>query len=389
AAVHYHGGLDAAARSKAQQAWMRGEVSTIVATNAFGMGVDRPDVRLVVHAELPGSLEAYYQEAGRAGRDGAPARALLLWSPRDVETQQAMLTASHPTARQAAAVFDALLNLAQVPVGERPHELIAFDPEKVATLAGVQVALVGAALRLLERGGIVRVLPGLAARGWLQVTTSPDALRAFATTRGGRLGPFVAALARAMPAEAFGEPLLISLRPLARQVGLPPERLARGLAYLATYGLLNWRDGATPRLDVLVPRSKRIPVDDRLVAASRKGAEAGLRAMQAYVRSPICRKQALLAYFGEAASPCGRCDICRAPGPAITPADEGPLRSIVQAIAAGQAPPEALRTPHLLRYLLAEGLIALPETEPLGLVLTEAGARWAARPRPGASSPEG
>jgi ATP-dependent DNA helicase RecQ len=383
-AAFYHGGLDATARRRSQETWMRGEVSTIVATNAFGMGVDRPDVRLVVHAEQPGSLEAYYQEAGRAGRDGAPARALLLWSPRDVDTQKALITASHPTARQAAAVLDAVLNLAQVPVGEQPPEPLSFDADRVAMLAGVTVALVVSSLRLLERGGLVRLHTGVAGRGWLHVVVTPEVLRSFAETRGGRLGAFVAALARALPAEAFAAPVLLPLRPLARQVGLSPERLVRGLEFLTSHSLLQWRDGASPRLEVLVPRSKTMPVDDRLVAAARRGAEAGLRAMQAYARSPLCRRQGLLAYFGEAAPPCGRCDNCRAPAPIVTPADEGLLAALVASLAAGETAPDSPRTPLLLRHLVAEGFVAASSEQPLTMQLTAAGADWAARHRPAA-----
>ena len=94
--VAYHAGMDAAARRASMEAWAQGRAPVVVATNAFGMGVDQPDVRLVAHAELPGSMEAFVQESGRAGRDGRPARALLLWSEGDADTQRTLIAHGHP-----------------------------------------------------------------------------------------------------------------------------------------------------------------------------------------------------------------------------------------------------------------------------------------------------
>ncbi len=328
----------------------------------------------MVHAELPGSLEAYYQEAGRAGRDGAPATALLLWSPRDAETQRALHAASHPTAAQAGAVLDAVLNLGQVAVGELRPEPLPYDAERVAALAQVPLPLVASGLQMLERADVVRLHAGLPGRGWLRVLVPPERLRAYAAAQGARFGAFVAALARALPGEAYEEATPVTLRHLARPTGLPPERVAKGLAFLANHGLVEWRDGSQPRVEPLVPRSPRLRIDDRLVREARQGAEAGLRAMEAYVRRPLCRRQALLAYFGEAAPPCGRCDVCQAPPPVLIPADAPALRALLLRLQAGQAPDETARTPDLLRYLLAEGYLTAHPADPLGYRVTEAGA---------------
>ena len=102
----YHGALDAGTRTRVQDAFMAGDLPIVVATNAFGMGIDRPDVRFVLHYAVPGTLEAYYQEAGRAGRDGLPARAILLYSPKDTALQEFFIENDSPSLDELRAVYD-------------------------------------------------------------------------------------------------------------------------------------------------------------------------------------------------------------------------------------------------------------------------------------------
>ena len=106
--AHYHGALDAETRTRVQDAFMAGDLPIVVATNAFGMGIDRPDVRFVLHYAVPGTLEAYYQEAGRAGRDGLPARAILLYSPKDTALHEFFIENDSPSLDELRAVYDYL-----------------------------------------------------------------------------------------------------------------------------------------------------------------------------------------------------------------------------------------------------------------------------------------
>lgn len=377
AATVYHGGMDAAARERAQADWLAGRARVMAATNAFGMGIDKPDVRLVVHAHLPASLEAYYQEAGRAGRDGLPARALLLASSNDADTQRALIERSHPTAKQARAVFDAALNLAQVAVGSRPDEAVSVDAALLATLAGVDGALLEPTFRLLEQGGIVRMLPANPGTARLHVTASPPSLRAYAEAQPPSLRAFVLDLARHVPAEAFRGPVTVALAPLAKALGVDEARLLRGLGFLAERGVLAWQalDGRIA-FEALVERSKHLPLDDTYVRAARDAAEAGLDALLAYTTAQACRRVLIAAYFGEVVPACGTCDVCRRAAP---PDDRALLERLADT---GRVPPEASA---LLPRWVESGWVRAVDAFSARYALTQVGRRFlsdGAKPSP-------
>lgn len=149
--VAYHGGMTDEQRTKAQAEFMSGKFNVAVATNAFGMGIDRPDLRFVVHYDIPGSVEAYYQEAGRAGRDGEPARCELFFNYADVQTQEFFIEGANPTREVIAGLYHALLRLCAGGPIEMP---IAEIAEHVSEATNEMA--VGSSLYLLERGGFIQ-----------------------------------------------------------------------------------------------------------------------------------------------------------------------------------------------------------------------------------------
>jgi len=159
-ARHYHGALDPDARTEAQDAFMAGDVPIVVATNAFGMGIDRPDVRFVLHYDMPGTLEAYYQEAGRAGRDGLPARAVLLYSPKDTALHEFFIENDSPTADDLRAVHAFLRGSPET------------TPEHIERATGLRDVKVRVALEQLEAAGALRRTPD-EAFGLLRVEMLP------------------------------------------------------------------------------------------------------------------------------------------------------------------------------------------------------------------------
>jgi ATP-dependent DNA helicase RecQ len=148
-AAHYHAGLDSNERNRRQEMFLEGRQPVIVATNAFGMGIDRPDVRLVVHHTMPGTVEAYYQEAGRAGRDGRPAQAVLLYAPRDRALHEWFITTSTSTQAQLRALHNSL------PAGGGPVWATIAD---LSSGSGLPLAKVKACLAQLEAAGVLERL---------------------------------------------------------------------------------------------------------------------------------------------------------------------------------------------------------------------------------------
>ena len=337
-AAGYHGGMPSPRRSTVQDEWIDGTTRVIVATNAFGMGIDKPDVRFVVHVDLPSSIEAYYQEAGRAGRDGDPAFAVLLFQPPDGDTQQALIDASHPTAREVREVYDAICNAGQVPIGSEPDEPLVVDDDVIMKLTDLGRGKVHTAVELLERQEALRVLPRRRHHGLIRFSEPANKIRRYADQLNNhRLAGFVREVLRTVHADAFSDWWPMDLRRLERRTELGRDRISRGLQYLEQHGLLKWRPpGDALRVELTIPRSQKLPVDDRSVQKARRRAERRLAYMIRYARSVTCRRRFLLNYFGEdAPERCGRCDVCmgRHEPQTITPADESTLRHILRQVA--------------------------------------------------------
>ncbi|PEN12886.1 RecQ family ATP-dependent DNA helicase [Longibacter salinarum] len=389
-AAGYHGGLESSERSRIQDEWVEGATRVIVATNAFGMGIDKSDVRFVVHVDLPDSIEAYYQEAGRGGRDGKPSYAVLLFQPPDAETQEALIESAHPSGKEVRTVYDAICNAGQVPIGSEPDGPVVVNEEVVMKLTDLSRGKIKTSIELLERQDAIRVLPRRRHDGLIRFEEPANALRNYAhQLENRRLATFVQDLLRTVHADAFSGWWRLDLRRLVRRTELERERVSRGLEYLAERGLLTWHPpGDALRVELTIPRAQKLPVDDRGVTTAKKRAAKRLKYMLRYARSSTCRRRFLLTYFGETASEtCGTCDVClgRHEVQPVTPEDEETLRHILKSVAEGEErdswfddPGERVRyqVDRLVDWLVRHDYLSLKDPLDERYVVTEKASRF-------------
>jgi ATP-dependent DNA helicase RecQ len=299
-AVGYHAGLAPDRRARAQDAWMGGSKRVIVATNAFGMGIDKPDVRLVLHYLHSGSLEDYYQEAGRAGRDGAPSNCLLLFNGGD--------RGIHDRMRDHGSVPGDLLRqvwlfIAGASQGRRP---VPLDAALIAARLGTGVAAdaVADALTLLEE------------RGVLTDITRPETIRVRLLASPLRVEcerPSLSAEALAILLHVVEHDAGDWVAIASKEVGLSPHRVDAVLVELESRQLV-FVDRAPNRV-ILAPRSFNRTRLERTILQlkTRREAERGkLNAMVGYAAALTCRRRYILHYFGDRTAEVGgcRCDVC-------------------------------------------------------------------------------
>jgi ATP-dependent DNA helicase RecQ len=311
-AVGYHAGLGDLERKRIQDAFMQSETRVVVATNAFGMGIDKPDVRLVVHYNMPGTLEAYYQEGGRAGRDGGQSDCVLLHAYPDRFTHEFFIQQTYPERKLVEAVMKELRR--------------RVGAERVVTVSPLELSRsvdgakgdrqVVSSLRVLEDNGLVRLVnPGQPPAPRIRLIATPKRITRELANRGrdDEL-EFLRSLWKAGGGELLYRGVALELRLLARLAG-DRNRAHRLLDGLQSEGFLEWsgRDEAEGIhvLDTSSPVN-RLPIDWRALEKRKQYELDRLGKMQGYAYVEQCRRGYVLRYFGdpEAMDHCGACDVC-------------------------------------------------------------------------------
>lgn len=322
-ADYYHAGLDPEEKDRRQSAWKNDEVRVMVATNAFGMGIDKPDVRTVIHCDLPSSLEEYYQEAGRAGRDGRESFAVVIASPRDKATLSRRLSDNFPEKDFIRRVYELTGNFLDVAVGSGYGMLYEFNLENFCRTYSLPPVMTASALRLLTRAGYLEYIDETTSRSRLMVIMKKEELYELELTP--EAEDVFQCVLRTYTG-LFADYVNISELAIARSTMLSTEAVYQALLYLGRIHAIHYIPMRTTPY-IYYPTSRELPkhviMPVEVYEQQRERMRLRLEAMKSFVfDSTECRVRGMLRYFGEADAPeCGKCDVCRSKKAAATAAE--------------------------------------------------------------------
>jgi ATP-dependent DNA helicase RecQ len=310
----YHAGMSMADRNAAQLAWMKNQVRVMVSTNAFGMGIDKPDVRVVLHSDLPENLENYYQEAGRAGRDGERSYAVLMSNEQDFEIVMNRAALVYPPLEFIRKVYQCLANYYKLAVGSNMFSSFDFVYHEFAKNYDLGVLETFYALKVLEEEGLISLNESFYAPSRIHFLVDPARLYEVQIAYA-NLDPLVKVLLRTYGGNLFSEYLSIQESKLAKNLEIREIDVISRLNKLAELEVMDYdQRKEKPQLTFLTPRydAGKLPLNFRRIESRRELTLNHAQSMVAYAhQNKICRTQFIQEYFGETTDKkCGICDWC-------------------------------------------------------------------------------
>ncbi|UBM59779.1 RecQ family ATP-dependent DNA helicase [Marinilongibacter aquaticus] len=311
----YHAGLTHEERSKRQESWLSNKVPIVVSTNAFGMGIDKADVRFVFHMHIPMNIESYYQEIGRAGRDGEKAQTILFYNAQDIDLLERQFAQKYPPYSYLSQVYQSLCNYYKLAIGSTPDETFAFDLLDFCNTFALKNTPAFHALKLLENQGLLELKDGFQHQSTLQIVVDNENLFRW-QSKNEALDNFTKTLLRIYGGELFNRPCPISEFEIARVYKVGRGMAVKLLDRLQELHIVKYNkqlEGGG--INFLGQRydADKLPLQFGEIAQKKEQEKTAIQAMVDFVESrKRCRMAQLQAYFGETnAEKCGHCDNCR------------------------------------------------------------------------------
>lgn len=309
----YHAGLETEDRNQRQEAWIENKTRIMVCTNAFGMGIDKPDVRTVIHYDVPDSPEAYYQEAGRAGRDDKRSYCVLLYNQQDLKTLEENIETSYPPLEKIKEVYRALVSYLQIPAGSGESIYYDFDLADFTKAFHLNILLITHVLKILEQEEILTFTESVFLPSRICFTVSKAELYRF-ENENKTLEPMIKCLLRTYEG-IFNNYTNVSEKQVGGIMKMNEKKVIQEWHELQHDGIIDFRPVKDkPQIYFMRERMvvDHLQLDMRRINARKQAYAERVFAIKAYVEnSEICRSKQLLAYFDETESlPCGVCDVC-------------------------------------------------------------------------------
>ena len=317
----YHAGLSDSQRSHNQQRFIESSDTILVATNAFGMGVDKPNVRRVIHAEAPLTLEAYYQEAGRAGRDGNPSECILLYHPNDRRIHEFFINSQHPSLEAIKNVYNAIYDLLKTPIGAMPSGNFSFDEFQLATFTKLSPQIVSSILQLFLKSYLLRKGKHESLIAIKVLTSRERVLELLEQLQGFKKNAFEAIL-RSVSSEVFTQFVELSIDSLIYKYSIEYKDILATMEQLQSSRVIEVVQQKESSVGFTVLKERQsieaLPIQFEQMQKRREFSFQKLSFVENYIYSKECKQLVFLQYFDQFdGQPCGKCSTCTENAPTI------------------------------------------------------------------------